>query len=845
MRMHSSNAYCFLHCSLLILLVVHSSAQVPTIRAGGSSFTEAPFAAALSDFSNIYPGVQAHPYDENSSVLGQRNVASGVYNWGGSDLEIDSSLYNGTNAIVGLPAVVGGLVITLNLPGNQIPVKLARDVLPRIFDGTIKFWNHSMLLRDNPMLAAYNTGANRVKVVQLHPESGTSMDLVYYLGLLDVSTGFKNSPFRLANYRLNVSGSITAKSTMAAGIMVGGFPYTITYLNAFEALEQSSSSGVTRALLQHKDGSFVGWSMESVAIAAQTFETVYKSPRYNSTDTINLYDTETKGAYPLTVVSKFVIRPYNISASLDTTIATLKFLWWFIQSPQYSAGFQFTPIFNTSLGAKTLNHLKTISFDGKIPLYGQSVCDIDIDGTYRSPCVHGFCSDPLPFQYASAECICQFGYENIHKTDCSEPTPVFITGPATTAQISMFIAGLLVVLVSFWKVYQNRGMPEMKAISPLCCLFILGGCFIGVLGILVDALSISKDVCNAKYVVPVLAFGMVYSMIFFKSLRIFLIFGYSKIARSRFLKDDVMIGASLIVGILDAVFALWTVGIKKTEPVTCFLHGYVDIAVGLKASAKFDESRKNGAVIILSTLLIGLNFAVLFGIPGETKTLYQLRRVFSSTTTFLLCTLSPVILFAPAFGLGASPSGTGLSHGYDTSDAKSSQNDLNDGLVKTYMFHTGLKLNRPAALWKSAVIMVMTELDMLIILSEGNNGTYTLSKSNIMIQEKTTKAAKAAPEECLEITLGANKICHVLEFPNREKMEEFRSLRGAAGIKKKGGAGGGGGVASDPSRLSQQNLVATGAASTLYSINRESQQIGSQRNLAALAVSLRNLSQSN
>ncbi|KAJ3034143.1 hypothetical protein HDU99_010741, partial [Rhizoclosmatium hyalinum] len=85
----------------------------------------------------------------------------------------------------------------------------------------------------------------------------------------------------------------------------------------------------------------------------------------------------------------------------------------------------------------------------------------------------------------------------------------------------------------------------------------------------------------------------------------------------------------------------------------------------------------------------------------------------------------------------------------------------------------------------------MPDLDILIILSDGNNGTYTLSQSNIKIIEKTTAAARAKTEESIELLLGASKTCYLVEFPHKAKMDEFRMLRtttttisAPSGIKK-------------------------------------------------------------
>ncbi|ORY37238.1 hypothetical protein BCR33DRAFT_466402 [Rhizoclosmatium globosum] len=461
-----------------------------------------------------------------------------------------------------------------------------------------------------------------------------------------------------------------------------------------------------------------------------------------------------------------------------------------------------------------------MNYSNSAPMYGQSICDVDVDGTYKNPCIHGRCIDPYPFQAPDQVCVCDYGYQNVNKNDCSEPTPVFTPGFVSKIQITLFLVGTTILLIMGYCIITKRNEPDVKSISPFCCMFILTGCLVGTAAILTQGFSTSNTVCHAHAILPAVAFGMIFSMILAKAIRIFLIFGYSKIARSRFLKDDFLIACCSVVAVFEGVFAsrvldgsgveprlqtfegssdsLWAcasaddkedttnrlfgglLGFNAILLVLCIVMGWMT----RKASEKFDESRKVGIVVAISTLFVVLDLGVNLGIPQHSEGMFNVRRIFDSVTIFLVAIATPSILFSKALGFANNQPNGNISH--YTSDINSTQADQNDGLVKTYMFHTGLKLNRPTSLWKSAVFMVMPDLDLLIILSESNNGTYTFSQSNINIQEKTTKAAKAKSEECIELLLGTRKTSYLVEFPHKEKMDEFRSLRASTGMKKAG-----------------------------------------------------------
>ncbi|KAI9334562.1 hypothetical protein BDR26DRAFT_559334 [Obelidium mucronatum] len=66
-----------------------------------------------------------------------------------------------------------------------------------------------------------------------------------------------------------------------------------------------------------------------------------------------------------------------------------------------------------------------------------------------------------------------------------------------------------------------------------------------------------------------------------------------------------------------------------------------------------------------------------------------------------------------------------------------------NGEVKAFLFQVGIRPKRAVALlWKSASMLGIPELDMLIILGGQYSGTFTLSECAIKVIEKTTVAAK-------------------------------------------------------------------------------------------------------
>ncbi|KAJ3031096.1 UNVERIFIED_CONTAM: hypothetical protein HDU68_006475 [Siphonaria sp. JEL0065] len=805
----------------LIAVVIKLTQAQAVISGGGSTFSAPAFSSAIKEFNDLYSAsLKSIVYTPTDSATGMRSTFSGLYNFGGTDIAINIPPANGSY-IVAIPVIAGGIINSYNLPGITQNVKLSRTVLPRIYDGTITQWNDPALLTDNPFLENI---AKPITVVVRSAGSGASQNLVRGLGLMDLSTGYSTSPYLKPGFKLSIKNSILAATTASAAIIVGSVAYTFTYLNQLEAdeLESISQSTTTTALIQHLNGDYIGWSLDTGALAVSNINV---SSVYNldeKSQALNVMDVSVPGAYPWTIISNVAINPNNISSDYTSALWTLRFLWFFVTHPTFATKNGFVSVFNTTIGNHALHFLSDIAVNGHT-LYGQSVCDPQVDLTYKSPCRHGSCTHSYAFQEPSIQCVCEFGYQNINQGTCIEPAPFFIPGTITKIQLILFGTGVILLVILIIIVFNSRNQPTIKAMSPLCCINILAGCLLGVVTIILEAATETTLICYTKVIIPSLAFGMVFSMIFLKGFRIFLIFGYPRIARSRFIRDDFLIAVSNVVAIVDGILAwIYVQGGQITSKLTHFTdtelqvytclpkpesEGTATTLMGVhfgfnalilamclyigqltrKSASKFDESKQVGATIYVSCAAVLLAMGINFGVIADTSGIFNLHRITASIAIWLICIVSPMILFVPALraNIESEKSRLSVTNRVGTGSAASSHNDRDDGQVLTFMFHTGMRPNRATALWKSAVMMIMPEIDMLIVLAEQYSGTYIFSECNIKVVEKTTVAAKKQAEESVELTVGANKTVFVVEFPHKERMEEFRGLRTQATLLKK------------------------------------------------------------
>ncbi|KAJ3031100.1 UNVERIFIED_CONTAM: hypothetical protein HDU68_006479 [Siphonaria sp. JEL0065] len=820
---------------VFLLLTYTSNAQGVTITSGGASFPAPAFQSAISDFNSIYNTfLNSFSYISSDSTTGQKGTLSGQFNFGGSDVAINVAHTNGTY-LVALPAIAGGLVISYNLPNTTQNVKLSRAVLPRIFDGTISQWNDPALVQDNAFLANVS---KPITVILRSSGSGASLNLVRGLGLMDISSGYPNSPYLQPGFTLYINNALRAATTTSAAIIVGGVPYTLTYLNQFESLHETSTAGSNckSALLQHANGEFISWSLNSLQLGVSGVNATAVTTLDEHTQALSVFDTAAPGAYPFTIISNFVINYSNISSDYLTTVWTLKFLWFFMTNTKYATDDNFISVYNTSVGQNTFDHLMEYKFNGG-QLYGRSVCDPLITGGYMNPCVHGHCQDLLPFQEPTVQCVCEFGYQNINEATCVEPMPFFVPSTITKIQQVLFGTGTFFLMILICLVFQNRNAPTIKAISPLCCVNILTGCLLGVLAIVFQAATETTVICYLKVVIPSVAFGIVFRDDFLIGVSIDGILAWVYVQASQM--------APGLTAFTDTNNQIWTCkassGYEKTSATLLgVLFGFNALIMVLclyigqltrKAAAKFDESKQVGSMIYVSCAALLLALAVDYGLTAETSHIFNLHKLTGSVAIWIICIVSPIILFVPPLVQTVQGEKTSAMQAstYNAGESSSIVNtEKNDGQVKAHMFHVGIRPNRATALWKSAVMMAMPEIDMLIILGDQYSGTYVFTHCNAKVIEKTTVAAKKAPEESIELTVGSNKTCYVVEFPSKDRLDEFRTLKTQATGFKKRDAESGSRSGHKESMGGSASMIVAGSATNSLTPNARTKRSGSQ-----------------
>ncbi|HEX9171932.1 MAG TPA: phosphate ABC transporter substrate-binding protein PstS, partial [Telluria sp.] len=141
-------------------------------------------------------------YQSVGSGAGIKQIKAGTVDFGASDMPLTAQDLN-TSGLVQFPAIMGGVVPVVNLPGiTPGQIKLTGPVLADIYLGKITKWNA-------PAIAALNPGvalpAQDITVVHRADSSGTSFLFTDYLS--------KNSP----DFKAKIGAGTAVKWAVGVG----------------------------------------------------------------------------------------------------------------------------------------------------------------------------------------------------------------------------------------------------------------------------------------------------------------------------------------------------------------------------------------------------------------------------------------------------------------------------------------------------------------------------------------------------------------------------------------------------------------------------------------------------
>lgn len=230
-----------------------------SLAGAGASSQEAAMEAWKAGYQALQPDVTLS-YDAVGSGAGITQFTSGQVAWAGSDAALEGDEVSAAEQRCGsdaldLPVYISPVAVIFNIDGIT-SLNLDAETIAKIFRGEITNW-------DDPAIAATNSGVSlpdlAITPVHRSDKSGTTENFTDYLhdAAPDVWTDE-------ASKEWPVSGGESGDKT-------SGLVQAVTAANGAIGYADASQAGsLGTAALEAKDGTFVSFSNETAAKAAET-----------------------------------------------------------------------------------------------------------------------------------------------------------------------------------------------------------------------------------------------------------------------------------------------------------------------------------------------------------------------------------------------------------------------------------------------------------------------------------------------------------------------------------------------------------------------------------------------
>lgn len=306
-------------------LVGPFTTQAKTLNASGASFPAPLYQRWFIQYHEQHPETQIN-FQSIGSGSGVKQFMQGLTDFGASDAAMtDEEMVKVTGGVQLVPMTAGSIVIAYNLPGLTKPIRLSRDVYPKIFLGEIKMWNDPMLVQSNP---GVNLPELPITIAYRADGSGTTFNFTNHLAAVSSDFKTKVGAGTLVQWPAGVGG----KGNQGVAALITQTPGTIGYVEFGYAI----ATKLPMATMQNRGGNYVVPTPESGAATLAQL----KLP-----DNLRAFDFDPAGAdsYPMVTFTWWLCRKHNAAPDVADTIRTIA-KWCLTDGQKLSAELGYIPL---------------------------------------------------------------------------------------------------------------------------------------------------------------------------------------------------------------------------------------------------------------------------------------------------------------------------------------------------------------------------------------------------------------------------------------------------------------------------------------------------------------------
>jgi phosphate transport system substrate-binding protein len=294
---------------------IGSAASAQNITAVGASFPAPIYERWFQAYGKAHPAVQIN-YQGPGSGAGIKQLTEGTIDFGASDMPMkDAQIAAIKVKPLHFPTVLGGVVLTYNLPGVSQDLKFSPELIADIFLGKITSWTDARIAKENPGVKIPKLD---ILVVHRSDSSGTTFVFTDYLA--KVSSEWKSKVGAADTAVKWPTGSGAGQNAGVAG-MVKQTEGAIGYVELIYALKNNMSY----AWIKNSSGTYLKPTLETVTAAAAGV-----AKEMPADFRVSITNAPGKNAYPISTFTYLLI-PSEIKDS-GKKQAIVDFLKWMLTS---------------------------------------------------------------------------------------------------------------------------------------------------------------------------------------------------------------------------------------------------------------------------------------------------------------------------------------------------------------------------------------------------------------------------------------------------------------------------------------------------------------------------------
>jgi len=250
-------------------------------------------------------------YQGIGSGGGIQQLMERVVDFGATDAFMsDEELKNAPAEIIHIPAALGAVVVTYNLPDNP-KLKFSGELIADIFMGKITKWNDSRIKELNP-----DINLPDLDITVAHRSDGSGTTYVFSDYLTKVSITWKNEigTGKSLNWKVGLGGKGNAGVAGIVQQTIGAVGYV--------ELIYAEQNNMPYGLIKNKKGNFIEPNLNSVSKAASI--TVPKDTR------VSIVNTDNPEGYPISSFTWLIVyKEQNYGGrDINRAKALVKLLKW-------------------------------------------------------------------------------------------------------------------------------------------------------------------------------------------------------------------------------------------------------------------------------------------------------------------------------------------------------------------------------------------------------------------------------------------------------------------------------------------------------------------------------------